>query len=83
MNDKKDERTGRTKNTKAALELMYIDEYLRERGYSRKDLAMLSEGERTRLMVEATRFASFRLEELESRARLREKIHDVHDPSGG
>lgn len=83
MNDAKGERTRRTKSGKAALELMYIDEYLRERGYARKDLAMLSEGERTRLMAEATRFASFRLEELEARARLQEKIHNVHDPSGG
>ena len=83
MNDTKGEPTRRTKNARSVLELMYIDEYLRERGYARKDLAMLSEGERTRLMVEASRFASFRLEEVEARVRLQEKIHDVHDPSSG
>lgn len=83
MNDTKGEGPRPKKNARAALELMYIDEYLRERGYTRKDLLMVSEGERTRLMVEATRFASFRLEELEASARLQEKIHDVHDPSAG
>jgi hypothetical protein len=41
-------------NPKADLEMMYIDEYLRGKGYSRKELPTLSEQETTRLMIEAT-----------------------------
>ena len=67
------------KNPKADLEMMYIDEYLRGKGYSRKELAGLPEQETTRLMIGASQYASFRLEELESRARLLTKIHDGND----
>lgn len=66
-------------NPKADLEMMYIDEYLRGKGYSRKELPTLSEQETTRLMIEATQYASFKLEELESRARFLTEIHDVGD----
>jgi len=73
------ESTTRAKNPKSDLEMMYIDEYLRGKGYSRKELATLPEEETTRLMIEASQYASFKLEELESRARLLTKIHDVND----
>ena len=73
------ENTKRTKSPKSDLELMYIDEYLQGKGYSRKELATLPEEERTRLMTEASQYASFNLEELESRARLLTKINDVND----
>ena len=66
-------------NPKADLEMMYIDEYLRGKGYSRKDLPTLPKQETTRLMTEASQYASFKLEELESRARLLTDIHDVGD----
>lgn len=68
-------------NPKADLEMMYIDEYLQGKGYSRQELATLSEEEKTRLMTEASQYSSFKLEELESRARLLIKIHDVSDSS--
>jgi hypothetical protein len=58
---------------------MYIDEYLQGKGYSRKELATLPEEETKRLMIEASQYASFKLEELESRARLLTKIHEVND----
>jgi hypothetical protein len=73
------ESTKRAKNPKSDLEIMYIDEYLQGKGYSRKELATLPEEETARLMIEASQYASFKLEELESRARLLRKIHDVSD----
>lgn len=75
------ENTKRGKDPKAQLEMMYIDEYLQEKGYSRKELTTLSEKDATRLMIDASQYASFKLEELESRARLLTKIHDVNDSS--
>jgi hypothetical protein len=75
------ENTKRAKNPKADLEMMYIDQYLQGKGYSRKELATLPEEETSRLMIEASQYASFKLEELESRARLLTKIHDVSDSS--
>jgi hypothetical protein len=75
------ENTKRAKNPKADLEMMYIDQYLQGKGYSRKELATLPEEETSRLMIEASQYASFKLEELESRARLLTKIHDVRDSS--
>ena len=73
------ENTKRAKNPKADLEMMYIDNYLQGKGYSRKELATLPEEEATRLMIEASQYASFKLEELESRARLLTAIRDVND----
>ena len=73
------ENTKRARNPKADLEMMYIDEYLQGKGYLRKELATLPEEETSRLMIEASQYASFKLEELESRARLLTKIHDVKD----
>jgi hypothetical protein len=73
------EKTDRARNSKSDLEMMYIDEYLQAKGYSRKELATLPEEQTTKLMSEASQYASFKLEELESRARLLTKIHDAND----
>jgi hypothetical protein len=73
------ENTKRARNPKADLEMMYIDEYLQGKGYSRKELTTFPEEETTRLMIEASQYASFKLEELESRARLLTKIRDAND----
>ena len=75
------ENTKRAKNPKADLEMMYIDQYLQGKGYSRKELATLPEEETSRLLIDASQYASYKLEELESRARLLTKIHDVSDSS--
>jgi len=64
---------------KIDLEMLYIDEYLHEKGYSIKELNALPELEATRLMIEASQYASLKLAELESRARLRTKIHEASD----
>lgn len=59
----------------AKLEKMYIEEYLREKGFLAKDLTTLPEKEAVSLMTEASRYASLKLAELESQARLHTKIH--------
>ncbi len=59
----------------AALEMMYIDEYLKERGYTMKDICKLPEDEAKRMMIEACRYAALKQAELESKARFRQEIH--------
>jgi hypothetical protein len=65
------------KNPKADLEMTYIKKYLQEKGYLLNELVTLPEGEATKLRIEASQYASFKLEELESRARLLTRIHDA------
>lgn len=67
------------KNPKADLEMTYIKKYLQEKGYSYTELTMLPEEEATKLRIEASQYASFKLEELESRARLLTRIQDATD----
>lgn len=58
----------------APLEKMYIEEYLREKGYDLKSIHRLPEAEMKRLMREACTYASTRLAEVESRAQFRREI---------
>lgn len=67
------------KNPKADLEMTYIKKYLQEKGYLLTELATLPEEEARTLRIEASQYASFKLEELESRARFLTSIHDVTD----
>jgi hypothetical protein len=73
--------TSPAKNPEADLEKMYIEKYLQEKGYSPKELATLSEQDARRLMIEASQYASLKLEELEARARLHAETHDVSGSS--
>jgi len=66
-------------NPQLDLELMYIDEYLHEKGYSINELAALPEERAARLMAGASQYASLKLAELESRARLRATIQNASD----
>lgn len=59
----------------SALERKYIEEYLQSKGYRLGDLQELPKEEVKRLMTEACTYSSFKLAELESRAKFREKIH--------
>jgi len=60
----------------APLESMFIDEYLKGKGYSSiKELCHLPEDEAKQLMIDACKFASGRLAEIESRAGFQQKIH--------
>lgn len=62
----------------SALEKKLIEEFLEEKGYKLHDLHDLPVEEARRLMEEASRYASLKLAEVESRARFRREIH-VHD----
>lgn len=60
----------------APLETMLIDEYLQRKGFaSIKELCNLPENEAKKLLIEACRFASLKLAEIESRARFRTELH--------
>lgn len=61
----------------SALERKFIEEYLQSKGYRLIDLQKLPKEEAKRLMTEACKFTSYKLAELESRAKFREKIHYV------
>ena len=60
----------------ALLERALIEEYLNEQGYSLEKLKDLPKNVAKKLMIEATRFASLKLEEIEDRARFIGEIHD-------
>ena len=76
-----EEKTEAVLSPKAELEKAYINEYLREKGYSIKELGMLTDQDAKRLMTEACQYAAFRLEELESQARLHTKLHNATESS--
>lgn len=62
----------------AALERMLIDEFLESRGHTRQSVGELPPPQATTLMSAASRYASLRLAEIESRAHY---VEDIHDPS--
>ena len=62
----------------SALERKYIEEYLKNQGASLKNLGKLPKEEQQHLMREASKYASLKLAEVESRAKFRE---DIHAPS--
>lgn len=64
-----------SKGSLSALERMYIEEYLQSKGYCLKDLQAQPKKEVKRLMTEACTYSSFKLAELESKAKFRKKIH--------
>ena len=60
----------------APLERAFIEEYLRSQGYSLETLEELSKKLRKKLMTEASRYASLKLEEIEARAHFVDEIQD-------
>jgi hypothetical protein len=58
----------------SALERTFIEEYLQNKGYSFKELCQLPEEEAKTLMIEACKYASLKLAQVESTAHIREKI---------
>jgi hypothetical protein len=71
----KDEEKYPSGGLKATLEKNYIEEYLLSKGYRRKDLGMLPKEEARQLLIEASRFASLKLTDIESRSRFRDTFH--------
>ena len=60
----------------SALERMLIDEYLKQQGISSvKELCKLPEDEAKQIMVNACRYASLKLAEVESVDRFQRNIH--------
>ena len=64
----------------AALERMYIEEYLRGRGHTLQSLQSLPAAEARQLLIEASSYASAKLAEVETRARLVQDIHGTTLP---
>ena len=64
------------KGPQSALERNLIEEYLKGKGQRLETLAQLPEEEAKVLMREACRYASLKLAEIESRAHMRDSIHD-------
>ena len=62
----------------STLERKYIQEYLHSKGASLESLGKLPKDEQQHLMREASKYASLKLAEVESRAKFR---HDIHAPS--
>jgi len=61
------------------LEKIFIEAYITSKGYKLKDLKLLPPDELRQLMVDASIFASAKLAEVETRARLIKDIHDASD----
>jgi hypothetical protein len=67
-----------TEDMHAGLEMSLIEEYLREKGYTLRELRKLGEEEFKQFMKEACIYASGKLAELEERARFLEGIHNAY-----
>lgn len=59
---------------RAVLEKGLINEYLKNKGYSRESLKKLPENEARRLLTEASIYASGKLTEIETKARLKQNL---------
>jgi hypothetical protein len=59
-----------------SLEKALIEEYLDDQGYSMEKLDHLPERVVKQLMKEATRYATLRMQEIESKAHLVEEMHE-------
>jgi len=60
----------------SALERNFIRDYLKKKGYQLADLILLPQEKAKQLMTEASVYASLKLAEIESLARLRRDIKD-------
>ena len=67
--------TGNFTGTQSALERKFIEQYLDSRGYRVGDLKDLPVNISRRLLTEASKYASLKLAEIESRAQFRKRIH--------
>jgi hypothetical protein len=62
----------------AKLEVALVEDFLRQRGYEREDLAALPEDQRTALLKLARMHAAERLAEIGARAHYVKEIHGDH-----
>ncbi len=80
MDAKPVEQTEPTEDPNTLLEKALIEEYLREKGYSRKALKKLPAELVETLMKEATQYAALKMEEIEARAHFIEELHEDSAP---
>ena len=66
------------RGSQAALEAMYIEQYLTDQGYTLDTLKLLPEAQATALMRAASLYASVRLAEVETRSHLVDELHGGH-----
>jgi len=64
----------------ALLEKALIEEYLHEKGHSLKELKTLPVEMADKLMREASKYASLKMEEVSSRAKFIKELHDDVSP---
>ena len=65
-----------TEDRNAVLEKALIEEYLKEHGYSHESLKTLPPKLVKKIMQEASRYASLKMEEVEARAHFVKELHD-------
>jgi hypothetical protein len=63
-----------TEGPQSALERKYIQEYIESKGFSPESLSGMPKEEAQQLMREASKYASLRLAEVESRSKFRREI---------
>lgn len=63
------------RGSQAALEAVYIEQYLADQGYTLDTLKLLPEAQATALMRAASLYASLRLAEVETRSHLVGELH--------
>jgi hypothetical protein len=68
-----------TEDMHAGLEKSLIEGYLRDKGYTLKDLKKLPAAEFKQFMKEASIYASGKLAELEERAHFLQELHDAYN----
>ncbi len=61
----------------ARLENHLIDEYLSQKGYTRKSLADLPQAEARKIMYSASMYASGKLAEIENRSRYNDELRNL------
>lgn len=72
--EEQDEPQAPSETPEAVIEIMFIQEYLQERGLRMKDLCALPSEEARNLMKGACSYASFKLAEMNSKAGLRREM---------
>jgi len=68
--------------SQSGLERAFIREYLLDKGFFLEDLKTMSKAEAKNLMAGASRFASLKLAEMESRSQFRRKLAEANQSLG-
>lgn len=69
-----------TEDRNAVLEKALIEEYLNQHGYTHESLKKLPPKLVKKIMQEASRYASLKMEEVQARAHFVKELHDDQSP---